>query len=285
VVKQSKPSKANSFLTCSVALLILTIVSLVVIPVLLIVAAIALPALGRARANARQAAVQEALRTIAAYQVDFQATGDVDENGDGIGDYATLPELRRFAEDATLGASQNGYDFQIEVTYGNDEQKPSFAGWAISRPPYIPDAYGFRVDQTGVVTKEALPPIAELSFEANETAAIDAMRTIVSGQTAFKASGLRDINGDGVGEYGPLVQLAHPPKDPPFIDDVLGTGEKHGYRFTVTLDDLADKGFMCVAVPQEPGKTGERRFYVDQTGVVRFTADGSQPTLQSPPLD
>ena len=138
------------------------------------------------------------------------------------------------------------------------------------------------------------PPVPEniqrSRMSANESGAAGAMRTIATGEIGFQVAGFVDADGNGTGDYGTLAQLANPDgagKTPPFIDSRLGSGEKHGYRFSVTVmlgGGASGPAFSCIAEPAEPGKTGNKRFFVDQTGVIRCTSDGSEPNKSSPPL-
>lgn len=61
----------------------------------------------------------------------------------------------------------------------------------------------------------------------------------------------------------------------------LADGEKSGYRFAVLAASPA--GFQLSAEPLEFGKTGRRRFFADETGVIRFSSDAVQPLNASLP--
>jgi hypothetical protein len=39
-----------------------------------------------------------------------------------------------------------------------------------------------------------------------------------------------------------------------------------------------------VGRPATVGQSGQRGFFSDQSGVIRYTTDGSAPTIASPPL-
>ena len=77
--------------------------------------------------------------------------------------------------------------------------------------------------------------------------------------------------------YGTLDQLA----EEGYIDPRLAEGELYGYRFTVRV--LGADKWEGVAVPSMPGKGG-RAFFIDETGLIRFSADGSMPNRRSPAL-
>lgn len=107
----------------------------------------------------------------------------------------------------------------------------------------------------------------------NEPSAIGALRTISSAQVAFFSA---------YGGYATLGMLAGADFPcVPFIDAELGSGLKYGYVFECTPAGIA---YTCVARPQEPGKTGDRIFIVDESGVIRFTNSGETPTTDAPPI-
>ncbi|MDO8730254.1 MAG: type II secretion system protein [Candidatus Omnitrophota bacterium] len=54
---------------------------------------------------------------------------------------------------------------------------------------------------------------------------------------------------------------------PSYIDAVLGGGQKQGYNFLYTFLDA--ERFQLQAQPITPGSTGNRFFFVDETGVLR----------------
>lgn len=135
----------------------------------------------------------------------------------------------------------------------------------------------------------ALPLLMRARMSANEASAISCIRTISSAQMAFAGSSIYDDNGDGMSDYGTMAQLADPngPGASPFVDEVLGTGTKSGYSFAIEVT-LGAAGvapdFVCTAVPLRPGWSGQKSYFVDSTGVIRFNADGSVPGPDSPPV-
>ena len=68
------------------------------------------------------------------------------------------------------------------------------------------------------------------------------------------------------------------------IDPVLSAGKKSGYVFayaTVQGGDNLNDTYTTTAVPATIGTTGQRGFYSDQTGVIRYTLTGAAPTNAS----
>jgi prepilin-type N-terminal cleavage/methylation domain-containing protein len=142
-----------------------------------------------------------------------------------------------------------------------------------------------------IIAAIAIPNLLRSRMSANEAGAAGAMRTISTGEVGFQSAAFVDGDGDGVGDYGTLAQLADPDgggATPPFIDQVLGNGLKHGYTFAVVVtpgNAAQVPAYTCTAVPSAPGRTGFRAYFVDESGVIRFTANGDAPTVASAPLN
>ena len=65
------------------------------------------------------------------------------------------------------------------------------------------------------------------------------------------------------------------------IENVLATGNKSGYTFAYTsATNLApvNTTYTTTAVPQKVGVTGQCGFFSDQSGVIRYSLNGSAPT-------
>lgn len=107
----------------------------------------------------------------------------------------------------------------------------------------------------------AIPNLLRARLSANEATAIAAMRTISTAMESYRAA-------QSPPAYpASLAALIAPASDPPYIDSVLGSGNKSGYTFTP--DGVGGNTYNVVATPQTPNVTGVRSFYVDQSGVVR----------------
>jgi len=141
-----------------------------------------------------------------------------------------------------------------------------------------------------IIVAIVIPNLLRSRISANETNAAGAMRVISTAEAGFQSAAFVDNDGDGAGDYGTLLQLANPDGaglTPGFIDSVLGSGVKHGYNFSVTVtlgSPAARPTYTCISWPSTPGRSGLRQFFVDDTGVIRYTSDGTVATPGSPPL-
>jgi prepilin-type N-terminal cleavage/methylation domain-containing protein len=138
-----------------------------------------------------------------------------------------------------------------------------------------------------IIAAIAIPNLLRARLASNESAAIGALRTISSAQAAFQSSAASDNDGDGTGEFASLAWMTN--AVPPFIDEVLGGGTKSGFTFTITTSgviDTAESLWEAQANPATFGTTGNRTFYVDESGVVRGRDVGgvvATRALASPP--
>ncbi|MDP9147910.1 MAG: hypothetical protein M3N22_09635, partial [Acidobacteriota bacterium] len=73
-------------------------------------------------------------------------------------------------------------------------------------------------------------------------------------------------------------------------DDVVANAgnaasAKSGYFFTIAgLNAPPATVYNVVGLPSSWGLTGQKQFYADESGVVRYTSDGTVPTVASPPI-
>jgi prepilin-type N-terminal cleavage/methylation domain-containing protein len=121
-----------------------------------------------------------------------------------------------------------------------------------------------------IIAAIAIPQLLRSRMNSNEGDAIGCLRTLSSAQTSFQASATNDIDGDGQGEYGTFAQLSS--ATPMFIDDSLGSGKKNGYWYQITTPgnvNDAEVMWEATAFPVSKGRTGNRTFYIDESGVLR----------------
>jgi type IV pilus assembly protein PilA len=126
------------------------------------------------------------------------------------------------------------------------------------------------VSVIAIIAAIAIPSLLRSKLVAYEGDAVGCLRTIANAQAMFKASVAIDTDGNGAGEYGSLAQMSN--ALPPAIDDSLGSGQKAGYFFTVTTTGIANTDeiiWEATAYPIIKGRSGNRTFYIDESGVLR----------------
>jgi type IV pilus assembly protein PilA len=122
-----------------------------------------------------------------------------------------------------------------------------------------------------VIAAIAIPNYIQSKMRANEAAAVHSIRDISTAELFYSSTyginyttTLAQLSGSGV---NPDVNNAG------LIDEVLAGGIRQGYVITytpITTDTLGHTiTYTVTADPINPGTTGQRHFYTDQTCVIR----------------
>ncbi|RME76637.1 MAG: type II secretion system protein [Planctomycetota bacterium] len=120
----------------------------------------------------------------------------------------------------------------------------------------------------GVLAAMAVPILIDSRKRGNESNAIVSMRQIHTAQTAFLQY---DKDRDGQPDYA--TDLAELYTSGKLINEVLATGEMLGYQFAL-LPGPEARTWSATAVPVEPGRSGDRSFWIDEAGVIRYSTSG-----------
>ncbi len=136
-----------------------------------------------------------------------------------------------------------------------------------------------------IIAAIAIPNLLKSKMAANESSAVGSIRTINTGQVTYAAGC------PNVGYSATLVELntgAICAGGIGIIDNVLSTGIKSGYTFGYNPGAAAANGvvstYTTTAVPLTVGTTGQRGFFSNQTGVIRYSLSGAAPTVASSAL-
>lgn len=120
-----------------------------------------------------------------------------------------------------------------------------------------------------IIAVISIPGYMAAKKASNESAAISAMRTLSSSQSQYRTR---------YGSYANIADLtATGTVDESFLD-----GARNGYSFAVTSS--SQDTWAVLASPLELNVTGDRSFFVDETGVIRFAA-GSSATSADAAID
>jgi prepilin-type N-terminal cleavage/methylation domain-containing protein len=157
----------------------------------------------------------------------------------------------------------------------------------------------------GIIAAIAVPGLLRARMSGNEASAIGTVRTISSAQATYASSC------GGGGYAATIADLALPPTagGPAFVPaDVAGAeghgsplqAPKSGYTFEVdntagaVVLDAADTcngsgadattAFEATAEPADPGNTGTRYFFTDQSGQIRQHSDVIATITDGTPL-
>ena len=121
-----------------------------------------------------------------------------------------------------------------------------------------------------IIAAIAIPNLLRSRMSANEAGAAGATRTISTGEVGYQAAGIDTDATTGIGKYATLPNLGT--GITPFIDSALSSGTKSGYGFTaVPAFANSVPSYTAVATPSADGKTGIKSYFVDESGVIRFS--------------
>jgi prepilin-type N-terminal cleavage/methylation domain-containing protein len=152
-----------------------------------------------------------------------------------------------------------------------------------------------------IIAAIAIPNLLRSRMAANESSSVGSLRTINTSNVTYSST-----YGNG---FAPNLGALGPPSAPPancdngdLIDAVLagGTGvstntsQKSGYDFTYTPGTAIPAAaanctaagvndYTTIGDPTTPGTTGQRYFFSDQSGVIRFNSV-QQATVSDQPI-
>jgi type IV pilus assembly protein PilA len=140
-----------------------------------------------------------------------------------------------------------------------------------------------------IIAAIAIPNLLRSRMAANEASAVGSMRTVNTAQVTFAST-------YGIGFAGSMAALGTPVGGCPaagasaaaacLIDEVLTAGTKSGYL--VVLNSAVGTAaaptniYNATATPVAVGSSGQRRFYTDESGVIRFNAAAAAGAADAP---
>ncbi len=137
-----------------------------------------------------------------------------------------------------------------------------------------------------IIAAIAIPNLLRSRIAANEASAVGSIRTINTAEVTFASTypsvgfaTLSALGGSGGSSAGAGL-----------IDSVLASGTKSGYVFATASGGLVPSGCgttePCSAytVTGDPlnSQTGQRHFFSDQSGVIRYATGASADSTSSP---
>jgi type IV pilus assembly protein PilA len=131
-----------------------------------------------------------------------------------------------------------------------------------------------------IIAAIAIPNLVRSKMAANEASAVASLRVLTTVIVEYSITYGTDP--PSVAALGPAVPPSSTNAD--LIDSLLASGTKSG--FTITYTPVAGSpvtSYSAVALPISTW-TGQRKFFTDQSGVIRATTNGSAPTASSTPI-
>ena len=127
----------------------------------------------------------------------------------------------------------------------------------------------------GVLTAMVIPNLLKARIAGNEAAALAGLKAVYSAvQLYYEKNNAYPES---------LADLAQTDSSPAYIDAGITSGSKDGYEFSYSSAGVGD--FSANAGPSVPGRTGNRYFYIDETGTIRVNLESEagqdDPVLSS----
>ncbi len=139
-----------------------------------------------------------------------------------------------------------------------------------------------------IIAAIAIPNLLRSRMAANEASAVGTVRTINTSAVTYSSTYPTQGFPATLAAMGsPAGACTATPAQACLLDPTLSTDPsiKSGYTFTYTVVGAAPAvNYSVVAVPTVIGSSGQRGFFSDQSGVIRYTTDGTAPTNASPAL-
>ena len=136
-----------------------------------------------------------------------------------------------------------------------------------------------------VIASISIPNLLRSKMSANEAGAVEALRTLNSTSVIYATTyggyphKLSDL-GPAAGSSTPSSSAAD------LVDSALATGIKSGYQFTYSVVSSDAGGYVVsyavTANPVTVGVTGQRYFFTDDSGTIRFNNGGPANSTSTP---
>ena len=136
-----------------------------------------------------------------------------------------------------------------------------------------------------IIAAIAIPNLLRAKMAANEASAVGSIRTINTSAVEYSTTygGYPSV----LAALGGPAGAAATASSAELIDAVLAGGTKSGYTFSYTTGATDSNGnilaFTLTAIPTSIGTTGQRRFFTDQSGVIRGDS-ANTASVNSTPL-
>lgn len=120
----------------------------------------------------------------------------------------------------------------------------------------------------------ALPNFNRGRMQANESAVVGALRSVTTAIVTYESTYQQGFPNN-------LSDLGPPPTGTPpsasaadLVDRLVASGTRSGYTLTYVSADTNGDGrndsYTVNAAPTNPGVSGQKHFYVDQSNVIRY---------------
>jgi type IV pilus assembly protein PilA len=133
-----------------------------------------------------------------------------------------------------------------------------------------------------IIAAIAIPNLLRSKMAANEASAVSSMRTLNTVMVEYNNTYGTDP--PNLASLAPATTPSSTAAD--LVDQLLSTdpATKSGYTITYTSGGGTPVTTYTMIAAPVSSATGQRKFFTDQSGVIRQTTDGSTPTVASTPI-
>jgi prepilin-type N-terminal cleavage/methylation domain-containing protein len=134
-----------------------------------------------------------------------------------------------------------------------------------------------------IIAAIAIPNLMRARMSANEASAVGSVRTINTSEVQYNSTYGTGFATSLAALGGAAGTCTASNTTACLLDSVLAGGQKSGYNFTAPGANN-NQTYTVTAVPVAVGQTGQRAFFSDQSGVIRYNTAGTVPDSTSPAL-
>jgi type IV pilus assembly protein PilA len=136
-----------------------------------------------------------------------------------------------------------------------------------------------------IIAAIAIPNLLRSRMAANEASAVGSIRTINTSAVTYSSTYPNAGFPASLASLGGATPCTALSTNACLLDQVLAGGTKSGYKFAWTTDgNTPSVGYSITGTPVTVGTTGQRMFFSDMSGVIRYSATGAGATSASPAL-
>lgn len=139
-----------------------------------------------------------------------------------------------------------------------------------------------------IIAAIAIPNLMRSRMAANEASAVSSLRSINTAQIAYNVTFPETGYATTLPVLGPPSGSTCNPgtattSNACLLDEVLQSGTKAGYHFAVTGgSSIPNTTYTSKADPSAPGSSGQRHFFSDASGVIRYNAGAPASASDNP---
>jgi type IV pilus assembly protein PilA len=134
-----------------------------------------------------------------------------------------------------------------------------------------------------IIAAIAIPNLLRSRIAANEASAVGSIRSINTSQVTYSSTYPDAGFSPALANLGPISGTSPTSAAAGLLDGVLGCATspcaKSGYKFNITGGNTT---YAVTADPSTPGQTGQRYFFSDASGVIRYSNAAVATATDSP---